>query len=193
MHGGKRPEIAILVCHTPPMKRPSNAFLHDDIAAHLGARELGILADAETYQHWDYNRQKALFAIPKDDADAVLGWLKDTFALGQKEFSGRWPAGVSVLQARSHVQTENASSAANEIKRIDAARDDVAMASMSILARDDRYTILYEEDAMAGERISTGALLAMVDGTYDAAEDAVKAAISAVSQDLLGFDISQDG
>ena len=192
MHGAFCREIAILIRYDNAMKRPSSAFLHDDIAAHLGKRELDILAHAEEYQLWDYERQKALFSFPENDASAVLKWLKETLTMGEREFSGRWPAGVSVMQARSRIKTNNASPDAQTITRIDRQRNAVAMAAMSILAPDDRYTVLYERDAMTSERITTGALLALIEGSHTSAEEAVRASIRTVSLDILGFDVSED-
>jgi len=185
-------EIAILARHGRTMKRPTSAFLHDDIAAHLGERELDILATAEAYQMWDARRQEALFSLPARDTPSVLKWLKETLAMGQDEFSGRWPAGVSVLQARSRIRTDDTSADAQMIIRIDQQREAVALAAMAILAPDDRYTVLFEHDGMAGERISTGALLAMIDGAYPTADAAVRASIRTVSFDILGFDVSED-
>ncbi|MEM1373740.1 MAG: hypothetical protein AAGF78_05080 [Pseudomonadota bacterium] len=168
------------------MKRPSNEFLSAEIADHLDERTLSTLAEAEAWQDWDRKQQLTLFEIPRQDADAILGWLQAVLAAGTMRFGDRWPAGISVAQAHSQLADEDRSEAALELRIINDKRQAVIKSCSALVSRDDSLEPLFEADLLAGERISTRALFASLDDRSASVDGLVRAAIEQVGKDILG-------
>ncbi len=168
------------------MPKPTSDFLSEDIAKHLDERTLTILAEAESFQEWDREQQLTLAKVQRDDAVRILAWLNAVFAAGNAKYGDRWSAGISIIQAHSHLNSDDESAAAEKIRSLHDTFDTVTLSVRSAVADDDSLDPVYEADLMAGVRITTRALFDSIRSPSKSTDEIVQDAIKAVRQQLLG-------
>ena len=130
-------------------------------------------------------------SVSRDNAAGILAWLDAVLASGRDTYGNRWSPNLSIMQAVGHLKPEDTSKAAEAIRHMDAAAEEVREALLADTTGDVRLDPLFEVDAMAGRSIFAHALFAKLEAPSLPAADLIDRAIGAVSHDLLGCDVRE--